>query len=124
MAMSQALALTADLKLGWYTSIPPREMFACQIIGTILGCFANCELAAVRLKASSSSADVQTRLSSVLLARRGSTWTARWWTLRGSGLDERPVSSIPPVSSGVQSRPGDSSRADTRCCTWGELLSC
>ena len=46
MAMSQALALTADLKLGWYTSIPPREMFACQIIGTILGCFANCDSAA------------------------------------------------------------------------------
>jgi hypothetical protein len=43
MAMSQALALTSDLKLGWYTSVPPREMFACQIIGTILGCFANCE---------------------------------------------------------------------------------
>ncbi|WVR09034.1 OPT family small oligopeptide transporter [Kwoniella sp. DSM 27419] len=41
MAMSQALALTADLKLGWYTSIPPREMFACQIIGTVLGALAN-----------------------------------------------------------------------------------
>ena len=122
MAMSQALALTADLKLGWYTSIPPREMFACQIIGTILGCFANCELAFVKLKTSSSSADVQTRLSSVSLARRGSTWTARLWILRGNGLDERPVSSTPPVSSGVRSRLGDSSRADTRCCIWGELL--
>lgn len=43
MAMSQALALTSDLKLGWYTSVPPREMFACQILGTILGCFANCK---------------------------------------------------------------------------------
>lgn len=43
MAMSQALSLTADLKLGWYTSIPPREMFACQILGTVLGCFANCQ---------------------------------------------------------------------------------
>ncbi|ORX39348.1 OPT oligopeptide transporter protein-domain-containing protein [Kockovaella imperatae] len=41
MAMSQALALAQDLKLGWYTSIPPREMFACQIIGTVLGVFAN-----------------------------------------------------------------------------------
>ncbi|WVQ81284.1 OPT family small oligopeptide transporter [Cryptococcus sp. DSM 104549] len=41
MAMSQALALTADLKLGWYTSIPPREMFTCQIIGTVLGALAN-----------------------------------------------------------------------------------
>ncbi|OCF35596.1 OPT family small oligopeptide transporter [Kwoniella heveanensis BCC8398] len=41
MAMSQALALTADLKLGWYTSIPPREMFACQITGTVLGALAN-----------------------------------------------------------------------------------
>ncbi|ORY28793.1 OPT oligopeptide transporter protein-domain-containing protein [Naematelia encephala] len=41
MAMSQALALTNDLKLGWYTSIPPREMFACQILGTVLGALAN-----------------------------------------------------------------------------------
>ncbi|KAK6906070.1 OPT family small oligopeptide transporter [Kwoniella mangroviensis CBS 8507] len=41
MAMSQALALTSDLKLGWYTSIPPREMFACQILGTVLGALAN-----------------------------------------------------------------------------------
>jgi len=44
MAMSQALNLTSDLKLGWYTSIPPREMFACQIIGTVLGALANCTL--------------------------------------------------------------------------------
>jgi hypothetical protein len=43
MAMSQALSLVADLKLGWYTSIPPREMFACQILGTIIGALANCE---------------------------------------------------------------------------------
>jgi hypothetical protein len=42
MAMSQALQLTADLKLGWYTSIPPREMFACQVIGTIIGALTNC----------------------------------------------------------------------------------
>lgn len=42
MAMSQALSLAGDLKLGWYTSIPPREMFAAQIIGTILGALANC----------------------------------------------------------------------------------
>ncbi|WRT69105.1 OPT family small oligopeptide transporter [Kwoniella shivajii] len=41
MAMSQALGLTADLKLGWYTSIPPREMFASQILGTVLGALAN-----------------------------------------------------------------------------------
>ncbi|WWC91168.1 OPT family small oligopeptide transporter [Kwoniella dendrophila CBS 6074] len=41
MAMSQALALTSDLKLGWYTSIPPREMFVCQILGTVLGALAN-----------------------------------------------------------------------------------
>ena len=41
--MSQALNLTSDLKLGWYTSIPPREMFACQIIGTVLGALANCQ---------------------------------------------------------------------------------
>lgn len=43
MAMSQALQLIADLKLGWYTSIPPREMFAAQIIGTVLGAITNCE---------------------------------------------------------------------------------
>ena len=42
IAMSQALNLTSDLKLGWYTSIPPREMFTCQIIGTVLGALANC----------------------------------------------------------------------------------
>ncbi|KAL1405078.1 hypothetical protein Q8F55_008701 [Vanrija albida] len=41
MAMSQALQLTSDLKLGWYTSIPPREMFACQIIGTVIGAITN-----------------------------------------------------------------------------------
>lgn len=42
MAMSQALSLTNDLKLGWYTSIPPREMFVCQILGTVLGALTNC----------------------------------------------------------------------------------
>lgn len=42
MAMSQALQLITDLKLGWYTSIPPREMFAAQIIGTVLGALTNC----------------------------------------------------------------------------------
>lgn len=42
MAMSQALNLVSDLKLGWYTSIPPREMFACQVLGTIIGALANC----------------------------------------------------------------------------------
>lgn len=41
--MSQALSLAGDLKLGWYTSIPPREMFAAQIIGTVLGALANCQ---------------------------------------------------------------------------------
>lgn len=40
--MSQALGLVGDLKLGWYTSIPPREMFACQILGTVLGALTNC----------------------------------------------------------------------------------
>ncbi len=43
MAMSQALQLITDLKLGWYTSIPPREMFAAQTIGTVLGALTNCE---------------------------------------------------------------------------------
>ena len=42
MAMSQALDLVSDLKLGWYTSIPPREMFACQILGTVIGAITNC----------------------------------------------------------------------------------
>ncbi|EIW67086.1 hypothetical protein TREMEDRAFT_40668 [Tremella mesenterica DSM 1558] len=41
MAMSQALDLVQDLKLGWYMSIPPREMFACQILGTVLGALCN-----------------------------------------------------------------------------------
>ena len=48
MAMAQALSLTNDLKLGWYTSIPPREMFACQILGTILGAITNCAYPFVR----------------------------------------------------------------------------
>lgn len=43
MAMFQSLQLVSDLKLGWYTSIPPREMFAAQILGTVLGALTNCE---------------------------------------------------------------------------------
>jgi hypothetical protein len=42
MAMSQALELTSDLKLGWYTSIPPRQMFACQVLGAVIGALTNC----------------------------------------------------------------------------------
>lgn len=42
MAMFQSLQLVSDLKLGWYTSIPPREMFAAQILGTVLGALTNC----------------------------------------------------------------------------------
>ncbi|BEJ15101.1 hypothetical protein CspHIS471_0408680 [Cutaneotrichosporon sp. HIS471] len=41
MAMSQALQLITDLILGWYTSIPPREMFLVQTIGTVLGALTN-----------------------------------------------------------------------------------
>lgn len=44
MAMFQSLQLVSDLKLGWYTSIPPREMFAAQILGTVLGALTNCKL--------------------------------------------------------------------------------
>lgn len=43
MAMFQSLQLVSDLKLGWYTSIPPREMFVAQILGTVLGALTNCE---------------------------------------------------------------------------------
>jgi hypothetical protein len=43
MAMSQALQLVNDLKLGWYMSIPPREMFIVQTLGTVLGALTNCE---------------------------------------------------------------------------------
>ena len=43
MAMSQALELTSDLKLGWYTSIPPRQMFACQVLGAVIGALTNCK---------------------------------------------------------------------------------
>lgn len=42
--MFQSLQLISDLKLGWYTSIPPREMFAAQILGTVLGALTNCKL--------------------------------------------------------------------------------
>jgi OPT family oligopeptide transporter len=35
--MSQALSLTTTLKLGHYMKIPPRSMFFCQIVGTVVG---------------------------------------------------------------------------------------
>ena len=35
--MSQALSFTADMKLGHYMKIPPRSMFLCQIVGTVVG---------------------------------------------------------------------------------------
>lgn len=68
MAMSQALALTGDLKLGWYTSIPPREMFACQILGTIIGCVTNCEW--YRQKWTRLSRDADVTLLSVMAEKR------------------------------------------------------
>ncbi|KAF8553156.1 small oligopeptide transporter [Imleria badia] len=36
ITMSQALTFTADLKLGHYMKIPPRTMFWCQIISTVI----------------------------------------------------------------------------------------
>ncbi|KAF8318464.1 OPT superfamily oligopeptide transporter [Clavulina sp. PMI_390] len=41
MTMSQALALTGDLKMGLYMKIPPREMFITQVLGTVLSCVVN-----------------------------------------------------------------------------------
>ncbi|KAF9507706.1 hypothetical protein BS47DRAFT_1351209 [Hydnum rufescens UP504] len=41
MAMSQALDLTADLKLSVYMKVPPRHMFITQISGAALGCVVN-----------------------------------------------------------------------------------
>ena len=34
--MSQALNFISDFKLGHYMKIPPRQMFACQVIATIV----------------------------------------------------------------------------------------
>jgi hypothetical protein len=34
--MSQALQFTSDMKLGHYMKVPPRTMFSCQIVATIL----------------------------------------------------------------------------------------
>ncbi|KAF8525148.1 OPT oligopeptide transporter [Hysterangium stoloniferum] len=39
VTMAQAMAFTADLKLGHYMKIPPRTMFMAQVIATILSCF-------------------------------------------------------------------------------------
>jgi OPT family oligopeptide transporter len=39
--MVQGLTFVSDLKLGHYTKIPPRAMFLCQIIGTVIGGFVN-----------------------------------------------------------------------------------
>ncbi|KAI8866189.1 OPT family small oligopeptide transporter, partial [Ramicandelaber brevisporus] len=36
ITMSQALDLTADLKLGQYMKIPPKHLFICQSLGTLL----------------------------------------------------------------------------------------
>ncbi|EGO19602.1 hypothetical protein SERLADRAFT_453552 [Serpula lacrymans var. lacrymans S7.9] len=36
ITMSQALTFTADFKLGHYMKIPPRKMFWCQIVATII----------------------------------------------------------------------------------------
>ncbi|KAJ1916037.1 hypothetical protein H4219_004004 [Mycoemilia scoparia] len=38
MVLSQSLLLVQDLKLGHYMKVPPRQMFICQIYGTILAC--------------------------------------------------------------------------------------
>jgi OPT family oligopeptide transporter len=35
--MGQALSFTTNLKLGHYMKIPPRSMFFCQIVSTIVG---------------------------------------------------------------------------------------
>ncbi|KAG0151823.1 hypothetical protein CROQUDRAFT_56718 [Cronartium quercuum f. sp. fusiforme G11] len=37
MTMHQCLDLAADLKLGVYAKIPPKDMFRCQILGTAIG---------------------------------------------------------------------------------------
>jgi hypothetical protein len=70
MAMSQALQLVADLKLGWYTSIPPREMFAAQTIGTVLGALTNCEYEAVDRSVCGINGMTDVTLQSVLTSKR------------------------------------------------------
>ncbi|KAI8831019.1 OPT oligopeptide transporter protein-domain-containing protein [Chytriomyces cf. hyalinus JEL632] len=37
MAMYQGLLLVQDLKLGHYVKIPPRAMFLCQLVSTVIG---------------------------------------------------------------------------------------
>jgi OPT family oligopeptide transporter len=37
ITMSQALLFTSTLKFGHYMKIPPRSMFLCQIVGTVVG---------------------------------------------------------------------------------------
>lgn len=39
--MSQALSLVADMKLALYMKIPPKHMFAAQMLGTVIGCIVN-----------------------------------------------------------------------------------
>ncbi|KAJ2160555.1 hypothetical protein GGF46_002151 [Coemansia sp. RSA 552] len=39
ISMRQALMLTKDQKLGRYMKIPPRHLFICQVLGTILAAF-------------------------------------------------------------------------------------
>jgi type IV secretory pathway TrbD component len=34
--MAQALQFTSDMKLGHYMKVPPRTMFWCQIVATIV----------------------------------------------------------------------------------------
>ncbi|CAO1635180.1 unnamed protein product [Parajaminaea phylloscopi] len=41
MSMSQALNLVADMKLAMYMKIPPKHMFAAQMLGTVIGCVVN-----------------------------------------------------------------------------------
>ncbi|KII86303.1 hypothetical protein PLICRDRAFT_114715 [Plicaturopsis crispa FD-325 SS-3] len=36
ITMSQALQFTSDFKLGHYMKIPPRTMFACQVVATVI----------------------------------------------------------------------------------------
>ena len=37
ITMAQALQFTSDFKLGHYMKIPPRTMFACQVIAAVIG---------------------------------------------------------------------------------------
>jgi OPT oligopeptide transporter protein len=34
--MAQALQFTSDMKLGHYMKVPPRSMFFCQIVATVV----------------------------------------------------------------------------------------